>query len=116
MSLSTEQQMLVEQRLANDKKSILVAYLLWAFVGGFGAHRFYLGKTKSALIMLALLILGAVTLLIYIGIFLLLALGIWLLVDAFLIPGLIEEDAKAKRLEISNEVRATTAEAPKAPE
>ncbi|WP_342621698.1 NINE protein, partial [Pseudomonas aeruginosa] len=24
------------------------AYLLWFFLGGFGAHRFYLGKTGTA--------------------------------------------------------------------
>lgn len=33
-------------------KSKLSAYLLWFFLGGFSAHRFYLGKIGSAIIYL----------------------------------------------------------------
>jgi len=29
-------------------KNLLAAYLLWFFLGIFGAHRFYLGRTGSA--------------------------------------------------------------------
>lgn len=104
MALSTEQQMLVEQRLSNEKKSTGVAYLLWFLFGGLGVHRFYLGKTGSAVAMMLLTILGALTLVIYVGAFLLLAMAIWLLVDAFLIPGMIQADSQAKRLVISNEI------------
>ena len=85
---------------------MVVAYLLWAFLGGFGAHRFYLGRAGSAAIMLVLFILGWVTLAIFVGLFLLAAVGIWMLVDAFLIPGMIEQDAKQKRVAISNEIAA----------
>jgi len=104
MALTTEQQMLVEQRLSNEKKSTGVAYLLWFFLGGFGGHRFYLGKTGSAVLMLILFILGWVTLVVYIGAILLIAVGIWLLVDAFLIPGIITADSQAKRHQISTEL------------
>ncbi|GHE91983.1 hypothetical protein GCM10016455_09980 [Aliiroseovarius zhejiangensis] len=104
MTLTTEQQMLVEQRLANDKKSIVVAYLLWGFLGGFGAHRFYLGKTGSAVGQIILFVLGWLTVAFVVGFAFLIALGIWLLVDAFLIPGMIETDAKQKRVQISNEL------------
>ena len=96
--------MLVEQRLANDKKSTAVAYVLWFFLGGLGAHRFYLGRTGSAVGMLVLTIVGWLTIVLYIGIILLLAVVVWLIVDAFLIPGILEEDTKAKRSQISNEV------------
>ncbi len=37
-----------------EKKSLLVAYLLWFFLGYVGAHRFYLGKLISGLVMLVL--------------------------------------------------------------
>ena len=40
-----------------SRKSRLVAALLCWLLGGFGAHRFYLGKTKSAIIQLVLTIL-----------------------------------------------------------
>jgi TM2 domain-containing membrane protein YozV len=71
-----------------NKKSVGVAYLLWFFLGGLGVHRFYLGRTGSACVMLALLLLGAATSWLGVGFFLLVPLGIWLLVDAFLIPGI----------------------------
>lgn len=106
MTLTTEQLILVEQRLANDKKSTLVAYLLWFFLGGFGVHRFYLGKTGSGAIMLGLLILGLLTTVIYIGIAFLLALAIWMIVDAFLIPGMITENTAQQRLRLQLEMNA----------
>ncbi len=96
--------MLIEQRLSNEKKSTGVAYLLWFFLGGLGIHRFYLGKSGSAFAMLALSILGWATLVLYVGVFLLIILGIWLIVDAFLIPGMIQEDTDAKRASLRSQI------------
>ena len=42
----------------SGKKSSGICYLLWFFLGGFGAHRFYLGRTGSAIAMLVLYILS----------------------------------------------------------
>ena len=108
MTLSTQQQMLVEQRLVNDKKSTAVAYLLWAFLGGLGAHRFYLGRTGSAVGQLLLFVLGWLLLAVMVGLVLLIALGIWVLVDAFLIPGMVEADTVARRARIGTEVGLMT--------
>ena len=73
-----------------NKKSTAVAYLLWFFLGGLGGHRFYLGKTGSAVAQLLLLIFGLLLIVAAgIGFLLLLPLWIWVLVDAFLIPGWI---------------------------
>ncbi len=71
----------------SHKKSTGASYLLWFFLGGFGAHRFYLGRMPTAAGQLALLLLGWIPL--FLG---WIALGIWLLVDAFLIPGMIAEE------------------------
>ena len=106
--MSTQQQMLVEQRLSNEKKSTGVAYLLWFFLATFAAHRFYLGKTASAMLMVFLFWGGLILSIVYIGFFMLIAFGVWILVDAFLIPGMIEQDANSKRARISNEVALTT--------
>ena len=46
--LSVEQQMLIEARIANEKKSTLAAYLLWFFLGSLSAHCFYLGNLSFA--------------------------------------------------------------------
>ena len=69
-----------------QKKSTGAAYLLWFFLGGFGAHRFYLGQNGTAIAQLLLALFGWIPLFIGWAV-----LGIWLLVDAFLIPGMIEQ-------------------------
>ena len=95
---SLQAEMLIEQKVANAKKSTGVAYLLWFFVSGFGAHRFYLGKTGTAVAQLIITVIGCFT------IFPLIITGLWLLVDAFLIPGIIQEHAEKARREARLEV------------
>jgi TM2 domain-containing membrane protein YozV len=62
-----------------NKKTALVAYLLWFFVGALGGHNFYLKRTGVAVtqLILSLTVIGLV-----ITVF-------WVLIDAFLIPGWI---------------------------
>lgn len=105
--LNVHQQQLVEQRLANEVKSPLIAYLLWFFLAAIAAHRFYLGKAGSAVVMLLLCWVGIFTSFLGIGLVLLAAFGIWWIVDAFLIPSIIDADRHAKRVTIANEIRAT---------
>lgn len=71
-----------------QKKSVLVAYLLWWFLGSFGAHRFYLGKTGSAVAMLIIMLISIPAMFILIGFVGIAVIGVWWLVDAFLIPGI----------------------------
>jgi TM2 domain-containing membrane protein YozV len=60
-----------------NKKTALVAYILWFFLGLFGAHNFYLGRTGVAVaqLILSLILVGLVI------------TFVWVIVDAFLIPG-----------------------------
>lgn len=108
MELSTQQQMLVEQRLANEKKSSGVAYLLWFFLGGFSGHRFYLGQPGTAAAQLALFWGGILLTAVFVGIPMLIAFAVWWLIDAFLIGGMVEKDTQDKRMRIMNEVSLTT--------
>ncbi|MGO2112088.1 MAG: NINE protein [Pseudoclavibacter sp.] len=71
------------------RKDMTVTYLLAIFLGGFGAHQFYLGRTGPAVTQLILYIVGWLTVWIFIGSLVWLALGIWVIVDLFLIPGLV---------------------------
>ena len=68
-----------EQNAKNQK--LLITLLFWFFLGGFGAHRFYLGWKKSACGILALTILGMLTAVIGIGLIFYLAVFIWWIVD-----------------------------------
>ena len=56
-----------------NKKTRLVAYVLWAFLGLLGAHNFYLGRTGLGVtqLILSLTVVG------------LLITVVWVLVDAF---------------------------------
>jgi TM2 domain-containing membrane protein YozV len=60
-----------------NKKTALVAYILWFFLGLFGGHTFYIKRTGVAVaqLILTLPVVGAVITV------------IWVLIDAFLIPG-----------------------------
>ena len=102
MSLSLQQQMLIEQRVPNQAKSAGVAYLL--LIGGLGIHRLYLGRTGSGVTMLILFILGWLTLVIGIGLVLLLVVGLWAFADLFLVPGMIERQKASVRSELKRQM------------
>ena len=70
-----------------NRKSTGASYLLWFFLGSFGAHRFYLGQTGTAVVQLLLLLLGWLPL--FAG---WIILGVWLFVDLFLIPGIARDE------------------------
>jgi len=73
----------VAKELAGDisPKSRLAATLLAFFLGGFGAHRFYIGKTGTAVVMLILGIVGLATVWFFVGYLCLIAVEIWAFVD-----------------------------------
>ena len=93
MALSTQQQILVESRLANEGKSMVLAYVFWFFLGFFSAHRFYL-KSNAAILQLILnfLVVGL----------------IWTFIDLFLIPGMVNKAREDARTRIITQVMATT--------
>ena len=91
MTLSTDEQLLIEQRVTNDGNNVVVAYLLWFFLCPFSGHRFYLGRPGTA-------ILQILTYFILIGF-------IWWLVDFFLIPGMIRDSNDGLRRRLGDELR-----------
>lgn len=122
--LTVEQQMLIETRIGNEKKSTLVAYLLWFFLGSLAAHCFYLGKWKTGLLRLILGVIGILGFTIggvglmasttedvaagataisgFFGL-ILLVLGFWLIIDLFTIPKSIRQHQEALRQKLSEE-------------
>lgn len=79
------------------EKSRVVAYLLWLFLGGFSAHRFYLGYPISATIQASLLPINWILILLgsLLAVATLTLSGLWILADAFVIPSLYR-DANAR--------------------
>ncbi len=87
----TERELLIlRQEVDSRKKSVAATWLLWLFLGEFGAHRFYLGRVGSGVAML--LTLGG--------------LLIWALVDAFLIPGMLRANKREVEAEVLQEIGA----------
>lgn len=87
----TERELLIlRQEVEQRKKSVVATWLLWLFLGFLGAHRFYMGKIGTGIIML--LTLG--------GFF------IWWLVDIFLISGMIRTDEHKVQNQILEELSA----------
>jgi TM2 domain-containing membrane protein YozV len=74
-----------------NRKSALLAYVLWFFLGWFGLHRMYLGRVGSGIGMLVLHGLSWLTHFILIGFVGFAILGLWWLIDALLIPGMARD-------------------------
>ena len=78
-------------------KSRLTATLLVWFLGIFGAHRFYLGKTGTAIAMLVLGILYFSTVWVYgIGFIFGVAVGIWAFIDFIMAVAGVMKDKEGK--------------------
>ncbi|QSZ28046.1 TM2 domain-containing protein [Aceticella autotrophica] len=88
--LTEKQLSILSSEMEKYKKSTTVAYLLWLFLGGLGAHKFYLGKIGMGFLYLSMFIIGWLTVGIYIGIVILIILGIFLIYDLFTIPSQIK--------------------------
>ena len=86
-SMDVQREMLIEQRVANDAKSPLVAYLLLFFLWGLGVHRMYLGRWVSGILMAALWGLGWLTAPILIGMPVVGLVSLWVIIDIFLKAG-----------------------------
>ena len=74
-----------------NKRSALIAYLLWFFLGYFGIHRFYLKRTGSGIAMLLIALVSTVLLVVAVGALGYIVVGIWWCIDAFLIPGMTQD-------------------------
>lgn len=105
-NLSTEDLLFVNSEVEKRKPNTLVAYLLWFFLGGFGAHRFYFKKNGSAIAMILLLVSSVFLTFFLIGIFGLIIGGIWVLVDAFLIPKWSQEEINKIERETIEQLQA----------
>lgn len=76
-------------RFEAAKKSVLVAYLLWFFLGFFGLHRFYLGHVVSGVILVLLWLIGSGLVFIPVVGWIAFAVPVlWWAIDALLIPGM----------------------------
>lgn len=96
-------QMLVEQRVTNERKSLFVAYLLWFFLGVIGTHRIYLHATGTGLMQAAFFVGGMALLLVAqqpLAFALVGFAAIWVLADVALIPSMRDAHSRKLRAEM----------------
>lgn len=82
----------VSIKMNMEGKNMLVAYLLWWFLGWAGIHRFYLGRVKSGIAQLLLFVLGWVTAIFVVGYILIIAWLIWWSLDAYFTYKIVEDE------------------------
>ena len=70
------------------RKSVGLAYVLWALFGMLGLHRLYLGRNLSAAGMAAITVLSVPLIWSGLGLLGFVTTGTWALADALLIPGM----------------------------
>ncbi|MBB3114719.1 TM2 domain-containing membrane protein YozV [Paenibacillus phyllosphaerae] len=92
--LDARELLILEQEVKNQGKNMIVAYILWYFLGVFGGHRFYMKKTGTAVtqLILTLTVIGAFVTL------------VWLLVDAFLLHTWVKEHNRNVEDRIMSEI------------
>jgi TM2 domain-containing membrane protein YozV len=83
------------------ERTLLLAYVLWFFTGGFGGHRHYLGRHGSAWAQMGVYwvgvaicisaIFGMNALMLGVGIVIAGGAGWWMIIDAFLIPRMVRD-------------------------
>nr|WP_094096350.1 TM2 domain-containing protein [Paenibacillus physcomitrellae] len=73
--LDTRELLLLDSEVKRRGKNMIVAYILWYFLGIVGGHRFYMKRIGTAILqlILSLTVVG------------LIITGIWWIVDAFLV-------------------------------
>ena len=83
-----------------SSRSRLATVLLTCFLGIFGTHRFYIGKIRTAIVMLILSILYLVTVRFWgmIMIIPLAVVGLWALIDFIFAVSGIMRDREGKRI------------------
>lgn len=91
MQLTNEEKLLVSSEMNRRGKNMLLAYILLIFLGTLGIHRFYIGKTGSAIAILILTMVGWITAVFVVGFVFIAISGVWAFVDLFLVPKMIEE-------------------------
>lgn len=78
------------EKAKTQQLNVVLAYLLWWFLGIFGMHRLYT-KQKRWWIYIVLGIVGIITTLIFIGYFILIGLFLLWIIDGFKLNGIVKD-------------------------
>ena len=103
--MDVEKKLLISSELQRRGKSVGVAYILLILFGAYGAHRFYLGETGTAVALLCMTIGGILTSILLIGFIPLMAVGVWIIVDLFLTKDMVDDFNTKLEREIYSKIK-----------
>ena len=83
----------VSVKMNMEGKNMIVAYLLWWFLGVLGVHRFYLRRVGTGITQLLLTVIGW-ALIVTIGYVLIIAWFIWWALDVYFVYKMVNEENK----------------------
>ena len=101
MEPTTQEKILIEQRVTTEGPSIVLAYVLWFFLGAFSAHRLHLGRTGTAILQILLncILIGFIR----------------VVLDLFLIPGMVRAKQASLRARSTRDLGPSLDTAPAPP-
>jgi len=88
-SLRPSDDTLARMRYDAASRNVVLAYLIWFFLGYGGVHRMYAGRWISGFIMLAIFGLSLLLTLVFVGFIGLGFIAIWWMIDALLLAGMV---------------------------
>jgi TM2 domain-containing membrane protein YozV len=97
--LEARELLLLESEVKNQGKNMIVGYVLWYFLGLVGGHRFYMGRTGTAIVQLVLSL----------TVFGMVATFIWWVVDAFLLHTWIKDHNRIVEDRVMDQIMANKA-------
>jgi TM2 domain-containing membrane protein YozV len=110
-TLTDRELALLNNEMPNRSKSLVVAFLLWFFLGTLGVYNFYLGNSSRGWLMVILTIVGFVTLIVLVGILILLGLFIMWIIDAVRMSSHVQQVNSQIEGRLISEIIATRAPA-----
>lgn len=91
----------VSVKVNMEGRNMIIAYLLWWFLGWAGIHRFYLNRVGSGVAQLMLFIVGVSTLVLLIGYLIIIVWFVWWALDAFFTYRMVVKENKKLGVESS---------------
>lgn len=100
--LDARELLLLDQEVKSRGKNMVIAYVLWYFLGIFGGHRFYMKRTGSAIaqLVLSITMIGMIV------------TAIWWIVDAFLLHTMVKDKNREVEAQVLNEMSMMRPPAP----
>ncbi|GIQ68827.1 TM2 domain-containing protein [Xylanibacillus composti] len=95
--LNDHELLLVEQAVRQRGKNMVVAYVLWFFLGMLGGHRFYMNRPITAIVqlVLSLTVVG------------MMITSLWWIADAFLLHGYVQDKNRELENDVVDEILAS---------